>query len=86
MLLLLGIFILSQHGHDKRSKSSFYASKHMPFIHRTSMKMQRWIEVDNYDDDLRFYVLFNSISVISGRYLSDIEKLFAIEHMVTCCL
>ena len=42
--------------------------------------MQRCIHVDNYDDDLGFYILFNSISVISGRCLSDIEKLFAMEH------
>ena len=30
-------------------------------------------------DDLRFYVLFNSISVISGRYLDDNERLCAME-------
>ena len=31
------------------------------------------------DDDLRFYVLFNSISVISGRCLNDNERLCAME-------
>ena len=28
-------------------------------------------------DDLRFYVLFNNISVISGRWLDDNERLCA---------
>ena len=27
------------------------------------------------DDDLRFYVLFNNISVISGRCMGDNERL-----------
>ena len=31
-------------------------------------------------DDLQFYVLFNSISVISGRYSDDNERLCAMEH------
>ena len=30
-------------------------------------------------DDLRFYVLFNNISVISGRWLDDNERLCARE-------
>ena len=30
-------------------------------------------------DDLRFYVLFNSISVISGRCIDDNERLCAME-------
>ena len=30
-------------------------------------------------DDMRFYVLFNSISVISGRCLDDNERLCAME-------
>ena len=30
-------------------------------------------------DDLRFYVLFNSISVISGRSIDDNERLCAME-------
>ena len=30
-------------------------------------------------DDLRFYVLFNSISVISGRWAGDNERLCAME-------
>ena len=31
-------------------------------------------------DDLRFYVLLNSISVISGQCLDDNERLCAMEH------
>ena len=34
---------------------------------------------DGWMDDLRFYVLFNSISVISGRCLDDYERLCAME-------
>ena len=34
---------------------------------------------DGWMDDLRFYVLFNSISVISGRCLDDNERLCAME-------
>ena len=30
-------------------------------------------------DDLKFYVLFNSISVISGQWLGDIGRLHAVE-------
>ena len=39
----------------------------------SSKKMDGWM------DDLRFYVLFNSISVISGRCLDDNERLCAME-------
>ena len=35
--------------------------------------------VDGWMDDLRFYVLFNSISVISGPCLDDNERLCAME-------
>ena len=35
--------------------------------------------MDGWIDDLRFYVLFNSISVISGRCLDDNERLCAKE-------
>ena len=34
---------------------------------------------DGWMDDLRFYVLFNSISVISGRWADDNERLCAME-------
>ena len=36
-------------------------------------------QMDGWMDDLRFYVLFNSISVISGRCLDDNERLCAME-------
>ena len=35
---------------------------------------------DGWMDDLRFYVLFNSISVISGRCSDDNERLCAMEE------
>ena len=41
---------------------------------------QRFVPLRNrigWMDDLRFYVLFNSISVISGRCLDDNERLCA---------
>ena len=34
---------------------------------------------DGWTDDLRFYVLFNSISVISGQWVDDNERLCAME-------
>ena len=36
------------------------------------------VDPDGWMDDLRFYVLFNSISVISGQWADD-ERLFAME-------
>ena len=35
--------------------------------------------MDGWMDDLRFYILFNSISVISGRCSADNERLCAME-------
>ena len=35
--------------------------------------------IDGWMDDLRFYVLLNSISVISGRWLDDNERPCAME-------
>ena len=35
--------------------------------------------IDGWMDDLRFYVIFNSISVISGRCLGDNERLCAMD-------
>ena len=34
-------------------------------------------------DELQFYVLFNSISVIPGRYLDDNERLCALNFLFT---
>ena len=39
-----------------------------------------FIGIDGWGDYLRFYVLFNSISVISGRWTDDNERLCAMEH------
>ena len=36
-------------------------------------------ETDGWMDDMRFYVLFNSISVISGQWKVDNERLCAVE-------
>ena len=35
--------------------------------------------MNGWMDDLRFHVLFNSISVISGRWLGDHERLSAMK-------
>ena len=35
--------------------------------------------MDGWMDDMRFYVLFNSISVISGRWKVDNERLCAMK-------
>ena len=35
--------------------------------------------LDGWMDDLRFYVLFNSVSVISGRWAGDNERLCAMK-------
>ena len=43
-------------------------------IARTDGWMDRWM------DDLRFYVLFISISVISGRWADNNERLCAMEQ------
>ena len=49
--------------------SSQIISETLPEIHT----------IDGWMDDLRFYVLFNSILVISGRCLDDNEMLCAME-------
>ena len=38
--------------------------------------------MDGWIDDLRFYVLFNSISVISGQWADDNEKLCKMKRNV----
>ena len=52
----------------------FYLKKCNIFVTKVSIYMyiHRWMM-----DDLRFYVLFNSISVISGRWADDNERLCA---------
>ena len=41
------------------------------------LKMSLWFTWDRWMDDLRFSVLFNSISVILGRWADDYERLCA---------
>ena len=41
------------------------------------------LENDGWMDDLRFYVLFNSISVISGQCSDDNERLSAMKTPFT---
>ena len=47
--------------------------KHM-YVIRRWLTNERW-----WMDDLRFYVLFNNISVISGQWEVDNERLCAME-------
>ena len=51
----------------------FASSAKFDIIMTTGLRPQGWM------DDLRFYVLFNSISVISGQYLDNNERLCAME-------
>ena len=34
------------------------------------------------DDDLQFYILFNSFSVISGQWMDDNERLYTLEPLL----
>ena len=36
--------------------------------------------MDGWMDNMRFYIIFNSISVISGRWANDNERQCAMEH------
>ena len=48
--------------------------------HNIILRLQYTINnLEGWMADLRFYVLFNSISVISGRRLDDNERLCAME-------
>ena len=42
--------------------------------------MNNALRIDGWMDDLRFYVLFNSISVISRRWADNNERLRAMEQ------
>ena len=37
------------------------------------------LKLDGWMDDLRFYILFNSISIISGQWVGDNERMYAIK-------
>ena len=56
-------------------------SKICSTIHRYPIFSTRYSVMckDGWMDDLRFYVLFNSISVISGQCLDDNERLCAMK-------
>ena len=43
------------------------------------MEYTHLFKVSTWMDDLRFYVLFNSVSVISGRWEVDNERLCGME-------
>ena len=43
------------------------------YLHTFSLKSDGWV------NDLRLYLLFNSISVISGRWVGACERLCAME-------
>ena len=52
----------------------------VPKTRPTLTKKNHFFKVDCYwMDDLRFYVLFNSVSIISGRWEVDNERLCAME-------
>ena len=42
------------------------------------IRRYNWECMDGMDDDLRFYVPFNSVSVKSGRWTNNDERLYAI--------
>ena len=46
---------------------------------KSCVRWNSFHRMDGWMDDLRFYVLFNSISVISGRWLAVNERLCAME-------
>ena len=48
------------------------------FFNRPSC-LTRLLSYYNWMDDLQVYVIFNSISVISGRWADDYERLYAME-------
>ena len=41
--------------------------------------IRRYSEMDGWMDDLYFYILFNSISVISGQWVDGNERLCAVQ-------
>ena len=45
----------------------------------SNQKLQNVQHVNRWMDDLRFYVFFNSISVLSGQWDCDSKRLYAME-------
>ena len=60
---------------EKRSSTNGKLDGFVNFVFRWRSTL--W--TDGWMDDLQFYVLFNSISVISGRWADDNESLCAME-------
>ena len=48
-------------------------------LKRSSLQMTMTFSIDDWMDDLRFYVIFNGIIVISGLWADDNERLCAIK-------
>ena len=76
---------LDYENNTKKANPSNSLTKTRQFRH-TYLNVQHGTELfwnikifDGWVDDLRFYVFFNSISVISGRWAGDIERLWAME-------
>ena len=71
--------------HDHNPRSGLWIES---FGQCEDLLLRQWIKTANINhdkihgwmDDLRFYVLFNSILVISGRFSDDNEMLCAMEH------
>ena len=55
-------------------KAAVVREKHLKIFSKTEKVMNRWMA------DLQFYILFNSISVISGGWVDDKERLCAMER------
>ena len=56
------------------SRFFFFFFFFLLLVYRTECIQDGWM------DDCLFYVLFNSIAVISERWADDKERLFAMEH------
>ena len=59
----------------------FAESYYLYFINRSQLRKEifSYQKIDGWMEELRFYVFFNSISVISGRWADGNEKLCAVE-------
>ena len=72
--------------HEKKSlKSERMYNKNILREMRLPMPTSTYLHAycrNEWMDDLRFYVIFNSISVISGRWLADNERICAIEPLL----
>ena len=46
-------------------------------MHKTPYSQPR---MDGWIDDLQFYILFNNVSIISGQWENDNERLCSVKH------